>query len=88
MPLRSYFYFLYTMRVRCLGFGGPAVPSAQTRSLNGEGMFNWRLTYQFHYLPTEDKIVVHKKKNFLSFAKEEIKLPPIFALQVFYHAVP
>jgi hypothetical protein len=52
------------------------------RSLNGEGMFNWRLKFPFQYLPTEDKIVVQKKKSFLALTAEEMKLPPIFALQV------
>lgn len=33
------------------------------RSLNGEGMFNWRLVLDFEYLPTEDAIVVWSLSN-------------------------
>lgn len=31
------------------------------RSLNGEGNFNWRLTYPFMYLPHDKKLVVTEK---------------------------
>eukprot|EP00052_Salpingoeca_macrocollata_P020806 m.175674 g.175674 ORF g.175674 m.175674 type:complete len:2346 (-) comp21363_c0_seq2:105-7142(-) len=54
------------------------------RSLNGEGMFNWRLLFDFDYLPAEDALVVKKKTSFFSRAKnaEEIKLPPVLTIQI------
>ncbi|EGD79809.1 hypothetical protein PTSG_10792 [Salpingoeca rosetta] len=52
------------------------------RSLNGEGNFNWRLKFKFLYYPAEEKLVFHKKRSLLSRDKEEIKVPPILALQV------
>ena len=53
------------------------------RSLNGEGNFNWRMNFEFDYLPTEEKLVVRKKRSLISFGdKEEQKLPPTLALQV------
>ena len=54
------------------------------RSLNGEGMFNWRMVLDFEYIPSEDCIVVKKKTNMFTLAKhaEEVKLPPVVAIQI------
>ena len=32
-----------------------------SRSLDGEGNFNWRMTFPFDYLPAEEMLVVKKK---------------------------
>eukprot|EP00040_Diaphanoeca_grandis_P011572 m.59384 g.59384 ORF g.59384 m.59384 type:complete len:2246 (-) comp22699_c2_seq1:263-7000(-) len=52
------------------------------RSLNGEGNFNWRLKHKFHYLPSEQNIVVKKKASFLSWNAEEMRVPPILVMQI------
>lgn len=39
------------------------------RSLGGEGNFNWRFLFPFHYLPAEQLCTVDKKVRF--------KLPPV-----------
>jgi hypothetical protein len=46
-------------------------------------MFNWRLVFDFEYLPTEDVIVVRKKSNLFTRDrnKEVVKLPPILSVQ-------
>ena len=31
------------------------------RSLNGDGMFNWRMVFPFEYSETEEKVIVMKK---------------------------
>ena len=37
-----------------------------SRSLDGEGNFNWRMTFPFDYLPAEEMLVVKKKvRDFL-----------------------
>eukprot|EP00051_Salpingoeca_urceolata_P011456 m.141941 g.141941 ORF g.141941 m.141941 type:complete len:2152 (+) comp17129_c0_seq1:436-6891(+) len=52
------------------------------RSLNGEGMFNWRMVFPIEYLATEDCLVTHKKNGFFDWEKEEVKISPVFAVQV------
>ena len=51
-------------------------------SMNGDGNFNWRFTYDFDYLTTEQNLVVKKKEHFWSLDQTEIKLPPVFTIQV------
>eukprot|EP00055_Hartaetosiga_balthica_P009303 m.36689 g.36689 ORF g.36689 m.36689 type:complete len:2178 (-) comp6693_c0_seq1:45-6578(-) len=52
------------------------------RSLNGEGNFNWRLKFNFLYIPAEQKIVVRKKRRTLSASREDVRYPPILTLQL------
>ena len=52
------------------------------RSMDGEGMFNWRLVFPFLYLPAEQEIVIKKKDHFWSLDKTEKRLDPILVLQV------
>ncbi|XP_063155720.1 fer-1-like protein 6 [Candoia aspera] len=51
-------------------------------SLTGEGNFNWRFVYPFHYLPPEKQMVVCKRENIFSLEKTERKMPPVLVLQV------
>ena len=39
------------------------------RSLTGEGNFNWRMVYNFDYIPQEQRIVLKKKVKFLNIIK-------------------
>ncbi|EMP26126.1 Fer-1-like protein 6 [Chelonia mydas] len=51
-------------------------------SLTGEGNFNWRFVFPFHYLPAEKQMVVSKKENIFSLEKTERKMPAVLVLQV------
>ncbi|XP_060786149.1 fer-1-like protein 6 isoform X2 [Neoarius graeffei] len=51
-------------------------------SLTGEGNFNWRFVFPFHYLPAEKLVVVSKRENIFSLDKTEQKLPAVLLLQV------
>ncbi|ETE63106.1 Fer-1-like protein 6 [Ophiophagus hannah] len=51
-------------------------------SLTGEGNFNWRFVFPFHYLPPEKQMVVCKRENIFSLEKTERKMPPVLVLQV------
>ncbi|XP_042350086.1 fer-1-like protein 6 [Plectropomus leopardus] len=51
-------------------------------SLTGEGNFNWRFVFPFHYLPAEKVVVVRKKEHIFSLEKTEQKIPAILILQV------
>ncbi|XP_030074743.1 fer-1-like protein 6 [Microcaecilia unicolor] len=51
-------------------------------SLTGEGNFNWRFVYPFHYLPAEKQVVVSKRENIFSLEKTERKIPAVLLLQV------
>ncbi|XP_056904113.1 fer-1-like protein 6 [Takifugu flavidus] len=51
-------------------------------SLTGEGNFNWRFVFPFHYMPAEKVVVVSKRENIFSLDKTEQKLPAILSLQV------
>ncbi|XP_066434907.1 fer-1-like protein 6 isoform X2 [Eleutherodactylus coqui] len=51
-------------------------------SLTGEGNFNWRFVFPFHYLPAEKQVVVSKRENIFSLEKTERKLPAVLLLQV------
>ena len=52
------------------------------RSLDGDGNFNWRFTFNFDCLPAEQSIVVKKKEHFWSLDETETKLPPILTFQI------
>lgn len=52
------------------------------RSMDGEGMFNWRMCFPFKYMPEEKVMVVEKKEHFWSLDKTKQTMPPIFNLQV------
>ncbi|XP_073446400.1 fer-1-like protein 6 [Dendrobates tinctorius] len=51
-------------------------------SLTGEGNFNWRFVFPFHYLPAERQVVVSKRENIFSLEKTERKIPAVLVLQV------
>ncbi|KAM6373678.1 fer-1-like protein 6 [Alca torda] len=51
-------------------------------SLTGEGNFNWRFVFPFHYLPAEKQMVVSKRENIFSLEKTERKVPAELVLQV------
>ncbi|NXB28684.1 FR1L6 protein, partial [Eulacestoma nigropectus] len=51
-------------------------------SLTGEGNFNWRFVFPFHYLPAEKQMVVTKRENIFSLEKAERKIPAALVLQV------
>ncbi|XP_023661455.1 fer-1-like protein 6 isoform X2 [Paramormyrops kingsleyae] len=51
-------------------------------SLTGEGNFNWRFVFPFHYLPAEKLLVVSKRGSIYSLDKKEQKLPAVLLLQV------
>ncbi|XP_034020743.1 dysferlin isoform X3 [Thalassophryne amazonica] len=52
------------------------------RSLGGEGNFNFRFLFPFHYLPAEQLCVVDKKEHFWSMDKAETKLAPKITVQI------
>ncbi|XP_055360624.1 dysferlin isoform X3 [Betta splendens] len=52
------------------------------RSLGGEGNFNYRFLFPFHYLPAEQVCVVDRKEHFWSVDKTETKLAPKLHIQI------
>uniref|UniRef100_A0A7N8YDM2 Dysferlin, limb girdle muscular dystrophy 2B (autosomal recessive) n=1 Tax=Mastacembelus armatus TaxID=205130 RepID=A0A7N8YDM2_9TELE len=52
------------------------------RSLGGEGNFNYRFLFPFHYLPAEQLCVVDRKEHFWSIDKAETKLAPKMTIQI------
>ncbi|XP_017292966.1 dysferlin isoform X5 [Kryptolebias marmoratus] len=52
------------------------------RSLDGEGNFNYRFLFPFHYLPAEQLCVVDKKEHFWSLDKAETKVAPKLTVQI------
>ncbi|XP_055085159.1 dysferlin isoform X2 [Periophthalmus magnuspinnatus] len=52
------------------------------RSLGGEGNFNFRFVFPFHYLPAEQLCVVDKKEYFWSLDKSETKISPKLTVQI------
>ncbi|XP_044515219.1 dysferlin [Gracilinanus agilis] len=52
------------------------------RSLGGEGNFNWRFIFPFHYLPAEQVCLVSKKDRFWSLDKTESKIPATVVFQI------
>ena len=53
-----------------------------TRSLTGEGNFNWRFVLPFDYLVAEQKLVIKKKESVFSWDETESKMPAKLTLQV------
>ena len=52
------------------------------RSMDGEGMFNWRLVFPFKYLPIDQEIVVQEKEHFWKIDATETHLEPELVVQV------
>ncbi|XP_056299171.1 dysferlin isoform X6 [Pseudoliparis swirei] len=52
------------------------------RSLGGEGNFNFRFLFPFHYLPAEQLCVFDRKEHFWSLDKAETKLAPKLTVQI------
>ncbi|NXM67714.1 DYSF protein, partial [Serilophus lunatus] len=52
------------------------------RSMGGEGNFNWRFIFPFHYLPAEQVCHVARKEHFWSLDKTEDKIPPQLIFQI------
>ncbi|XP_037905651.1 fer-1-like protein 6 [Hermetia illucens] len=52
------------------------------RSLNGEGNFNWRMIFPLRYSRVEDKMVLRKKAAIYERFDTEVKVPPVFYLQI------
>ncbi|XP_066519637.1 myoferlin [Hoplias malabaricus] len=52
------------------------------RSLDGDGNFNWRFTFEFDYLPAEQLCLVSKKEHFWSLDKTEFRIPPQLIIQI------
>lgn len=52
------------------------------RSLGGEGNFNYRFLFPFHYLPAEQLCVIDRKEHFWSLDKAETKIPPKLTIQI------
>uniref|UniRef100_A0A8C1UB76 Dysferlin, limb girdle muscular dystrophy 2B (autosomal recessive) n=1 Tax=Cyprinus carpio TaxID=7962 RepID=A0A8C1UB76_CYPCA len=52
------------------------------RSLGGEGNFNWRFLFPFHYLPAEQLCTIDKKEHFWSLDKVETKFSPKLTIQI------
>ena len=53
-----------------------------SRSLTGEGNFNWRFIFPFDYLVAEEKIVISRKETLFSWDESETKIPARLNLQV------
>ena len=53
-----------------------------SRSLTGEGNFNWRFIFPFDYLVAEEKIVISRKDNVFSWDETETKIPARLNMQV------
>ena len=52
------------------------------RSMDGDGNFNWRFTFDFNYLAAEQNLVVKKKEHFWSLDDTETKMPPVLTIQI------
>ncbi|XP_068162366.1 myoferlin-like isoform X2 [Antennarius striatus] len=52
------------------------------RSLDGDGNFNWRLVFEFDFLPAEQLCLVSMKERFWSLDKTEFRIPPKFIAQI------
>ena len=71
-----------SLPVRSLVRGKFRSTSFACRSMDGEGNFNWRFVYQFHYFPAEKSISVKKKEHFWSYDTTEYLIPPVLNLQI------
>jgi hypothetical protein len=52
------------------------------RSLDGDGMFNWRMVFPVDYIRPEKKMIIKVKEHFFSLDKTERRLSTCFNLQV------
>ncbi|XP_076007812.1 myoferlin-like isoform X1 [Genypterus blacodes] len=52
------------------------------RSLDGDGNFNWRLVFDFEYLPAEQRCLVSKKEHFWNLDESEFRIPPKLIVQI------
>ncbi|GAB0200176.1 fer-1-like protein 5 [Grus japonensis] len=52
------------------------------RSLQGDGVFNWRFIFSFEYLVAEQLCVLPHKEHFWSLDEKVLKVPPKLILQV------
>ena len=52
------------------------------RSMDGEGMFNWRLVFPFKYLPIEQEIVSMEKEHFWKMDGTEKRVEPELVVQI------
>ncbi|EDO43088.1 predicted protein, partial [Nematostella vectensis] len=52
------------------------------RSLDGDGNFNWRMVFNFLYLPIEKKMVIREKEHFWSLDAKEVRLAPRLNMQI------
>ncbi|XP_028415074.1 myoferlin-like [Dendronephthya gigantea] len=52
------------------------------RSLNGEGMFNWRMIFPFEYMDAEKVLLVKKKEHFWSLNERTEKVRPQLGIQI------
>lgn len=52
------------------------------RSLGGEGNFNFRFLFPFHFLPAEQLCVIDRKEHFWSLDKAETKVAPKLTVQI------
>ncbi|KAK2574260.1 Fer-1-like protein 4 [Acropora cervicornis] len=57
-------------------------PRKPTKSLTGEGNFNWRFVFPFQYQKAEERIVITRKASFFSWDESEEKVPARLHLQV------
>jgi len=53
-----------------------------SRSLTGEGNFNWRFVFPFDYLKAEERIVYKTKGSVFDTTDTELKVPAKLTLQV------
>ncbi|XP_075063448.1 fer-1-like protein 5 isoform X2 [Mixophyes fleayi] len=52
------------------------------RSLDGNGVFNWRFIFKFEYTDAEQMCVIHRRDHLWSLDKNAIYLPPKLIIQV------
>ncbi len=53
-----------------------------TRSMDGEGNFNWRMRFPFQYLPAEECMVLKRKEHFWSLDETEQHMPALLVVQI------
>lgn len=67
--------------IRWLPGSEPQSTDVHYRSLNGEGLFNWRFKFPFSYNKTEN-VIIHKVKNLFAIDSEDQKFLPTLHLQI------
>ncbi|XP_028401914.1 myoferlin-like isoform X2 [Dendronephthya gigantea] len=70
--------------VKCRMTGIEDVQKTDThfRSLNGDGMFNYRMVFPFEYSETKRKVIVMKKAHFLSRRKYAEEVQPLLIIEI------